>query len=160
MCAWASECVYWGRVFIGKIPLVDRVYLQSIRRRLVTMPIQTLTTTDGVTVTVGAGFGYRITDLLQLYRTLHHAEGTLQNMAMGAIATYVHDHARSEVTPEHVMQAASAALDLKQYGLSDPEVVLTTFAAITAYRLVMDSSWSAPGDNLNTNLALGAPPTP
>ena len=45
------------------IPFIDRVYRQTIRRRLSIIPPQTLTTRDGKSVTLGSAVGYSIVDL-------------------------------------------------------------------------------------------------
>jgi hypothetical protein len=138
-----------------KIPVLDKAYVQSIRRRMVNLNMQTLTTTDGKTVTVSGALGYRITDLLKLYQTLHHAEETLRTLALGEIANFVQSHAISDVTPIAILKAVPSALRLDRFGLGDGEIRITSFAVIRAHRLIMDQMWGGDSDRLNTSQAIG-----
>lgn len=129
----------------ARVPIIDEVYRQSIRMRTVTLSLQTVSTADGVTLTIGAALGYTIGSIERLYATLHHAEDTLAQMASSAIARSVYSAAREHVTPESVVKAVTAELnaDFSQFGLTDVSVRLTDFAFVRAYRLVMDQRWVA-----------------
>ena len=139
-----------------KIPILDKAYVQSVRRRQVALPIQTLTTRDGKTVTLSAALGYRIVDLLLIYQTLHHPEGTLETMAMGEIARYVQSVDSADLTPDNILAEVAPRLRLEAYGLGDTEILLTTFAIIRAHRIVMDSMYMQRGEALDTTRAIGA----
>lgn len=57
-----------------KIPFIDAVYIQTTRMRMVDMPIQTVSTQDGTTLTIKAVIGYSIKDVQLLYNTLYHPD--------------------------------------------------------------------------------------
>lgn len=133
-----------------RIPYADAVYKQSVRLRLSAMQFQTLTTKDGHTLTAAATLAYCIRDVRKLYDTIHHAEDTIRNMAAGAIASFVHEHPRAEVTPGTLATAATHALDLEQYGIGCAQVRIVDFAYVKTYRLISDQKYSQFGDALNT----------
>lgn len=138
-----------------RLPFIDEIYKQSTRLRLIDMPIQTVTTRDGQTITVGGNVGYVIRDLRALYNSLHHAEGTLRNLAAARIAEYIHGHVLEDCTPQLIQAATTDALDLDRFGLAEPRIDITDFAIVRTYRLIMDARWSVGGDALSTNQPAG-----
>lgn len=139
-----------------RIPGIDRVYRQSIRRRTCDLSMQTLTTSDGATVTVAGSLRYAIADIELLYQTLHHAESTLMDLAGGIVARTITQLARSECTADAIEAAVRRELDIQQYGLTDAELYVTSFAFVRTYRLIQDGRWSVQDDRLNTVSAEGA----
>lgn len=140
-----------------RIPFLDVVYRQSVRRRMAHMCTQTLCTKDGRTCIVGAALGYSIANIQQLYEGLHHGEDTLTNMTAAAVAAFVHAHRHEDVTPSSISASVSAELGPKfqAFGLADVDVRLTDFAYLKAYRLVQDSRWTSNTDFLNTTTQAG-----
>ena len=57
-----------------RIPYVDVVYKQSVRLRYTTTTPQTVSSSDGVALTVSGQLGYLISDIDKLYDTLQQAE--------------------------------------------------------------------------------------
>ena len=53
-----------------KLPLVHKVYVQEKRLRVMSMPMQTVTTADGHPITISLAVGYSIKDIVRLYNTL------------------------------------------------------------------------------------------
>lgn len=133
-----------------KVPIVDIVYKQSVRLRSVTLPVQTITTKDGKTVTLAATMSYSIRDLRRLYETLHHAEDTVRNLCLAAIASYVQTADSTACSPESIGATAMATLRLDDYGVRCEAVQLTDFAFVRTHRLIMDQKWGGHGDSLNT----------
>lgn len=127
-----------------KLPILDTVKVESIRRRTSTAPVQTLSTADGVTVTVAAVIGYAIGDLEKLYTSLHHAEDTIIQTAQGAIACAVFALRRHEIEPEGLSLLVNRLLvdAFTSYGLVDVTVQITDFAFVRAFRLINDQRWS------------------
>lgn len=130
------------------IPFVDSVYAQSVRRRVATLQMQTITCADGRTLTVGASLGYSIQDIRLLYDTLHHAQDTVMNIASQAIAKVVTETAG--IAPDRLGADASKLLHFEQYGLGDVELRITDFAAVRTYRLISDQRWGNFADALET----------
>jgi hypothetical protein len=134
-----------------RIPFLDSVYRQSVRLRLSNVPLQTLTTRDAKTLTIGATLAFTVVDIQRLYQTLHHAEGTLINLAATAIADYVASHDAADCLPAQLGVAVGATLALDRYGLGDGAVRITDWALIRAHRLVMDQRWATANEpGLNT----------
>ena len=135
-----------------RIPFVDRLYRQSTRRRLSIIPAQTVTTKDGKAITIGAAVGYSITDLLQLYESIHDAADTIECEVSAVASEYFATHTFAECTPTAVAQHMRSTLDLSRYGLGDTEFHITNFAAVRTLRVITGDirSWSQ-GAMLNTS---------
>jgi len=136
-----------------RIPFADAVYRQSVRLRFTTLPPQTVTTRDGKTLTMAGVLGYSIENVDLLYDTLHQAEDGLRSLTQGAIAGYVHEHAIAECAPALIEQRAADALVLSRYGLSFHSLVLTTYAQVRTYRIIMDRLENIYEDLLNTRVS-------
>lgn len=135
-----------------RIPVADRFYLQSVRSRVATLPAQTLTTQDGKALTVAVTVRYRIADLLKLYETLHHAEGTVANIVLGCVGEFVTGNNLSGCTPEALGREVAARANLAAYGLSDVAVTVMTFASVRTFRFITGEghAWGY-GDQLETS---------
>lgn len=134
-----------------RIPFIDRVYRQSIRRRLELVPPQVLTTKDGRALSVGAAIGYAVVDMLKLYNTLHDASATIRSSVCAMIADYVANHALPECSPSDVEKSVRERLQLGRYGLGEEEFFLTNFAAVRTYRVITGAmpEWGG-GNGLDT----------
>lgn len=132
-----------------RIPGLDVVHIQSVRRRISTIGTQTLTTTDDRTITVAGSLGYEIADIEKLYRGLHHAEDTLQQLGRRAIAKYVTIHQLSDCTPRQ-LEGLADELAFEEYGLHNPELAITDFAVVKTYRLIGDRQYGTYGTALST----------
>lgn len=133
-----------------RIPYVDAVYKQSNRLRWCSFPIQTVTSSDGFTLTISGQLGYRIANIDLLYDTLHQAESGVRSMTQGAIAEYVYTHSAEECTPMKVASGAGAMLQLQKYGLEVERLQLTTFCRVRTHRFIMDREEGIYEDALNT----------
>src|SRR5688572_2913843 len=102
-----------------RIPFVDRAFRQSTRRRSTVLPVQTLRTLDGKQLTISGVLSYRIADLLLLYQTVHHAEGTIAADTTGAIGEFVAATTAEDCTPPALRARVGAAVGLERYGLAD-----------------------------------------
>lgn len=143
-------CVLGAGIHL-KIPWVDLIYLQPTRRRISLVPMQTVTTLDGKTVSVSGSLGYIIEDLLLLYQTIHDAEDTLQFMTMGHVADFVISRDLEDCTAEDLQAHVNSKLDLRQFGLGEQEFRLVDFAAVRTYRFLqaVGRNWKI-GDELDT----------
>lgn len=129
--------IYW------KLPVLDVVKVESVRRRTSMLPVQTLSTADGVTVTVSAVVGYEIGDLELLFSTLHHAEDTIIQTAQGVIAEEIFRQKRNELHPAQLVEIINGRLAeaFTPYGLIEISMHLTDFAFLRAIRLIQDQRW-------------------
>lgn len=133
-----------------RIPYVDAVFKQSTRLRFTTLRPQTLTTTDGHTITMSGVLGYSIRDIDRLYDTLHQAEDSLRSRAQSLAARYVVQHVLADCVATKVETAVERELQLEQYGLTLDSVRYTTWARPRVYRLIMDNQENIWEDALNT----------
>lgn len=147
-----------GSGFHVKLPVLDMMYLQTVRLRVCNFGYgrQTVTTKDGVTVTFSGAIGYGILDLEKLYRTLHHAEDTLQSLARGMIAEYVNTHFAEACAPARITKRVGADLArrFKQYGLDQVCLYLTDYAVVRTYRIIGDNGPYGSGSSLDTSTPL------
>lgn len=137
-----------------RIPFVDRVYCQPIRRRLCVIPAQTVTTDDGRAVTLSGALGYRIINLRTLYDNLHDAQDTLETMAASCAASYIFGHSLEDLKPEEIEDHVSKSLGLDRFGLGDTEFKLCNFAAVRTFRFISGGFRDWQTDRFNTSNVL------
>lgn len=138
-----------------RIPFLDTVHLQSVRMRLATMSMQTVMTSDRHALTVAGALGYAVGNIELLYQTLHHAEDTLTNLSMTAIAECAAHERAADLTPEILAQLATAriASAFTMNGVVDATIRISDFAFIRTYRLVSDTRWGTHGEALSVEKA-------
>lgn len=139
--------LYW------RIPFFDVLYIQNVRRRISTIPLQTLTTSDGKTITLNGSLGYRVTDIMKLQMSLHDADGSIQQEVLGLVTKYVVAHTVSECGSADIAAAVKKELDLTKYGLADEEFFLIGYvASVPTFRLLQDAmqNWNHPSAGLST----------
>jgi len=132
-----------------KIPYFDSVYVQEVRLRVRDMPIQTVTSKDGVTITLNSAIGYSITNLEKLYQTLYMPDVTLQNIAMSANAEIIATTNASEITPQKMESEVLKKLRADDYGLSFEYFKITSYAVVKTFRLIQDQTWTDDGFTLD-----------
>ena len=127
-----------------RIPFVDRIFKQSVRRRINTIKAQTLTTKDGKVVTCSGAIGYQIGDLGKLYDTLESANMTIENEVSGIIAQYIGSRVLADCHSRNLEEFVAERLNLSKYGLEGQEFYVQSFAVSKTYRLItgeIGSSW-------------------
>ncbi len=145
-----------------KLPIIDVLYIQTVRTRISSLGRQIATTQDGKAITLAGAVGYAIEDIERLYRSLHHAEDTIQSLARARIARFIAAHQAAQCRSQEMETSITADLtqELAGYGLADVRVYVTEFAIVRTYRLLGDY---AGGSNFGSPLATdrassGAPP--
>ncbi len=128
-----------------RIPYLDSIYIQETRLRVCSLPIQTLTSKDLKTITLSSSIGYSITSLEQLYKSLHHPETTLSNMAMSEISDFVFKNDLLDIDPDKIQIAVLDKLNAGNYGLKFEYFRITSFAVVKTFRLIQDQSWISEG---------------
>jgi len=122
-----------------RIPYLDSVYIQETRMRMVQMTMQTLTSKDGVAITINSALGYTIENIETLYNTLYHPEGTIVSLALSGVADYVYRTDSKSITPADIEREVIQALKAEDYGLKFKHFKITNFAAVRTYRLIQDN---------------------
>jgi len=124
-----------------KIPYLDSVYVQEIRLRVLSMPIQTLTSKDGKSITMAASMGYIINNIEKVYQTLYHPELTLVNMAMAEITEYIANTEASSISFNDIQEKIITKMNEQDYGIDIQYYKMNNFAIVRTYRLIQDQSW-------------------
>ena len=124
-----------------KIPYLDSVYVQEIRLRVLSMPIQTLTSKDGKSITMAASMGYIINNIEKVYQTLYHPELTLVNMAMAEITEYIANTDASLISFVDIQDRIKSKINEQDYGIDIQYYKMNNFAIVRTYRLIQDQSW-------------------
>ncbi len=120
-----------------RIPFVDKVFKQSTRRRVSSIPPQTVTTLDGRVITCVAAVGYCVSDLFKLYNTMEHPNDTINNEVMGLVSKYIGSTNLSDCSQVELERSVMCDLDLSKYGLEGAEFYLVSFAFTPrVYRLI------------------------
>lgn len=134
-----------------RIPFIDRIYRQSIRKRIITVSPQVLTTKDGKPITVGGCISYAIVDLRKLFDTLEHAEATIEADVTTKIAAYISSNVFSGCSTQAIEEYVLQEFNLEDYGLSGTGFCITSFATVKTYRFITGeiAAWSS-GRELDT----------
>jgi len=131
--------------FYFKIPFVDQIYIQQIRLRTVDLPVQTISTNDGKTITVKSIMTYSITDIFTLYNTISHPELTLAGIVMSEISAYIRSTDSKALDITEMEQNILNKLLERNYGLGDLTVRITSWVEVKTFRLIQDQSWISEG---------------
>jgi len=106
------------------------------------MPMQTISTKDGKTLSLCSVIGYQIADIEILYKTLFQPDGTICNMAMAEVATFVSQTNLEDCGPEKIEQAVIQSLSSGAYGIKYEYVKVIGYAVVKTYRLIQDMHWT------------------
>lgn len=128
-----------------RIPLLDSVYIQTTRLRVISMAPCTVTSRDNQTITFVACLGYSIIDIEKLYDTLYQPERTVSNIALSGISDYISTNDRADCTPRKIQEALEIKLGALSYGLKFDYIRITGYAIVKTFRLIQDQHWEAEG---------------
>ena len=135
------------------IPVIDRVYRQSCRRRLTVLRPMTLSTKDGRTVTISGYVGYAINDLLKLYNTISHAEDTIEAEVSTLVSSYISNNNFDDCKVPRIEDYVKSKMDIDRYGLSGSTFFISNFAVVKTYRFITGevNSWLRSNTALDTD---------
>lgn len=129
-----------GKGMYFNIPFIDQVYIQTTRMRTIEVPMQNVTTKDGICVSLTSYISYSIADIMALYKSLYHPERTLSMVMQGYVSEYVREHDYKGITLPDIEEYCTQAISSFDYGLKDIKFRVTTFAAVKTFRLIQDNS--------------------
>ncbi len=124
-----------------RIPFFDAIYIQTTRLRIVSLPLQTLTTLDGKTITILASIGYSITDVHKLYNSLYHAESTLSTLALNEISNYISNNNFDNCKPNDIENNIMSIIKENDYGIKFEKLNIIGYAIVKTFRLIQDQHW-------------------
>lgn len=133
-----------------RVPIFDHIYSQTIRSRNISSSIQTISTIDGITISLGIIIQYSITDIFKLYNTLYHPELTIQNMIWGKISKHISESTMKDCTGTRISECLNS-INMDEYGIKLEELGISTYAIVKTFRLIQDSSWVSDNGFIMTN---------
>ncbi len=119
-----------------RIPFLDRVYVQSIRLRIVTSGSLTVSTLDKKVVTTRLTVRFAIKDVKLLYNTIANPETTLINHISSLAAEYISQTTSTDLSHKSLSEHIDSRLDVGGWGLSEVSVSVIDFAFTRTYRLM------------------------
>ncbi len=119
-----------------KIPLIDKIHIQPIRLRIMSIKDQSLMTADKKIIILAGSIAYKIVDLLKLYESLHNPAEAIEQKIMGIISQYVFEITLDELSPETLALAVNENIDLSDYGLETDGFFITCFVSVKTYRII------------------------
>ncbi len=132
-----------------KFPIIDRVYVQNMAKRVMAGPVQTLTTLDGKTLTIAMTVGYCISDIQKLYMKLYHTEMTIVNMILGEVSDFVANNKSENCRPKEIESYIADELKIDDLGIGEVKVAVTGYAVVKTYRLIQDGHYISEGFNMD-----------
>jgi hypothetical protein len=141
----------WIKKFEGglhfRIPYLDSIFKQNCRLRITDIPQQTVTNAEDQTFTVAGALQYRVEDVTPLYTHLHMAEETLAYSVQSLVADHIATSYSESCEPNIVQEVINGEIRgrFQNYGLAEVKFLLTDFARVRTYRLIMGNmeKWNA-----------------
>lgn len=136
-----------------RIPYLDTIFKQNCRLRISDVPQQTITNASNETLTVAGALQYKVVDVTPLYTRLHMAEETLAYSVQSLVADYIAVHKGDQCEPHTVQQAINEKIipQFSEYGLDDIRFLLTDYARVRTYRVIMGDMAKWTGNSLQTD---------
>lgn len=119
-----------------RIPFLDRIYVQSIRLRIVTSGSLTVSTLDRKVVTTRLTVRFAIRDVKLLYTTIANPETTLINHVSSLAAEHISKTTSDNLSHTTLSEYVASKLDVNGWGLEEVLVSVIDFAFIRTYRLM------------------------
>lgn len=132
-----------------KLPIIDRIYVQSTANRVIAGPVQTLTTLDGKTLTISVTIGYCIEDVQKLYQKVFHTELTITNMVLGQVSEFIANNDFEKCKPRTIESFIKDEIKISDLGICNVSAKITGYALVKTYRLISDGHTMYEGFNMN-----------
>ena len=121
-------------------PLVDRIEVIPWRERFIDLPVQSITTADGLEVALSANIGYEITDAVKAYTEVHDYEESLARLAAGHLHRKIHEWTYHELVGAigKLEKSLEGTLSTRSrpWGITIRDVGITDLVKARAYRLL------------------------
>ena len=134
---------HWKEVWPGihfKIPFFDEFHTMNVKRQIAPCPKQTITTTDGVVMTLSALLTYNVRHPATVWVKIQDFDDSLIALAMQEIHEFVASRAASEVSYDALVEAVLPVLrkNAFSWGAEVEDLGFSDLAAVTAIRLMSD----------------------
>jgi regulator of protease activity HflC (stomatin/prohibitin superfamily) len=121
-------------------PFLDRIELIPVVRRFIDLPMQRITTADGIEVALSANIGYEITDAVKAYTEVHDYEVSLARLAAGHLHRRIHAWTYPELVSSlgRLEDSLEGTLTTrsKPWGIQIQDVGITDMVKQRAYSLL------------------------
>jgi len=141
--------VIWGRWVVSlppgvwaRIPLIMEFEKDIVTEEPCDLPHQYLQTLDGLTIGISGRLTYRISDLKQLFLTIHDHEEWLITVAMGLLAENIQDANWDDIDEQLIVETVLPQLqgEAGAAGLQVTRFEITHLSELTPYYLVLDGA--------------------
>lgn len=138
-----------------RIPYLDYIFRQNCRLRITDIPQQTITNLSDETFTIAGALRYRVEDVTPLYTHLHMAENTLAQTVQSRVADYVASACGEECAPHTIQAVVNEEIRdrFEKYGLAEVKYLLTDYARVRTYRIIMGDMSRWQPNELQTDAA-------
>ena len=119
-----------------RIPFLDRIFVQSVRLRMISAQGLTMTTKDKKCVTLSFAVAFSVEDIGKLYNTVQTPELTLIHEVEGIISSYLATRESVDISPSNLEAYALGKIPEGNWGLSQCRLIVTSFAFVRVYRLL------------------------
>jgi regulator of protease activity HflC (stomatin/prohibitin superfamily) len=123
-----------------RFPFVDEIQVLNTRLRIADSGAQTLTTSDGYTLTISLTIGFSIVDPERAMLRMHHPERACGCLANSVISELVVSTARAALHPSAIEAHVLEKLRTEE-GYEFEFVRVTDFAFTRTYRLLNDNGY-------------------
>lgn len=139
-----SRVTIWEPGWHIKMPLLDEILPLNTRLRISDTPGQTLTTSDGATLTVGLSIGFRINDPLAALLKMQQPETSCSAIAASAVSALVSTQSRASLTVSDLERHVKATLELETT-YEFEFVRVRDFAYTRTFRLLNSNDYHSAG---------------
>lgn len=128
--------------FYFKIPFADIVYCQTTRLRMISIPIQTISTKDKQVISIAVSGGYHVIDMLLMFDTCQHPEMVVQNIIMSSVSEKVSTSDLADLSPSEIERYVRESISRgSEYGLGKFQFNVIGYAVVKTYRLISDQHY-------------------
>lgn len=120
-----------------RIPLADRIYVQSTRVRIVSTNNQTVSTMDGKVVTLHLAVRFSIGSVLEVYQSVSDPGVTVLNAVMSWASEHVSTTHSDSLTHRSLESFIDDRARSCEWGLTNLSAKVLGFAFVRTYRLLV-----------------------
>lgn len=136
----------WKPGFHLKLPFIDAVNIVNTRTRISHSPTQTITTTDGKTVSIAYSLGFSIHKPVEALLRFQDPEFAFAALIMSSTAKYIAAKSSKELVVEEIAANALTELESDAGGIIQIDFVrVCDFAVARTYRLLQEQWRPATG---------------
>lgn len=133
-------------------PICTDVVEIGVKRQTISLNTQTLTTVDGLTVSVGATIVYEVNDVIKALAHTHDVDDTIGDVAQRSVLKAICQRDFEQLR-EELNGCVAAEIkreckrDLRQFGILVKDAFLSDCAHVTAYRIIGESGTVLPAES-------------